>query len=73
MRRWQEPFRAPGRQQPKQAWRPGTTPSGSSVTAGPDQYLVLVTCRDEKEQVELFHRVFLSYTEHYAIFNPNCP
>lgn len=31
-------------------------PAGREVTPGPDQFLILVTCRDEQHQVELLQR-----------------
>ncbi len=49
----------------QEAWRAaaeaslgaGDEPPEPGVAAGPDQYLVLVTCRDEKEQVDLLGRL----------------
>jgi hypothetical protein len=35
-----------------------TAPTPSEVAAGPEQYLILVTCRDEGHQVELLGRFF---------------
>jgi len=51
------------------ALMPSATPFGREVSMGPRQFLVLITCRDEKHQVELLERFIAEGLECRALLS----